>query len=64
MMRIEEYFKIVKFSFYGPLAPSVGVSGPSLNNLKKLHDLSYRNHKSHLKSTFSLKKKTHIQSVS
>ena len=35
MMRIEEYFESVKFSFYGPFAPSVGVSGPSLNNSKK-----------------------------
>ena len=35
MMRIDEYFEIVKFSFYGPLAPSIGVSGPSLNSLEK-----------------------------
>ena len=32
MMRLGEYFEIVKFSFYGPLAPSIGVSGPSLNS--------------------------------
>ena len=29
MMRIEGYFEIVKFSFYGPLASSIGVSEPS-----------------------------------
>ena len=34
MMRLGEYFEIVKFSFYGPLAPSIGVSGPSLNCLE------------------------------
>ena len=35
MMRLEEYFEIVKFFNYGPLAPSIGVSGPSLNILEK-----------------------------
>ena len=35
MMRIEEYFEIVKFSFYGPLAPTIGVIGPSLKSLEK-----------------------------
>ena len=35
MMRLEEYFEIVKFSIYGPLAPSIGVSGPLLNILEK-----------------------------
>ena len=35
MMKTEEYFEIVKFTFYGPLAPSIGVSGPSLNSFEK-----------------------------
>ena len=35
MMRIDEYFEIVKFSFCGPLAPTIRVSGPSLNSLEK-----------------------------
>ena len=26
MMGLEEYFEIVKFSIYGPLAPSIGVN--------------------------------------
>ena len=36
MMRREEHFEIVKFSFYGPLAPSIGVSGPLLNTLENV----------------------------
>ena len=30
MIRTEEYFEIVKFSFYGPLAPPTGVRRPAL----------------------------------
>ena len=44
MMRIEEYFEIIKLSFYGPLAPSVVVSGPSLI-IGKRYGFFHTNHK-------------------
>ena len=48
-MKIEEYFKLLNLVFYGPLYPSIGISGPSLNSLEKMPDLSFINHKTCLK---------------